>query len=500
MLPVLSTLRPENTLERLPVLIRAGVRCFYLETEEEARALRLLERHADTSDLELRMWSAASGVDEGRAPTPLLENLRNLRQRPSEEMWVFFEPDPWLKDPVARRELREQSARPMGPVIVIVSPAPFERTLQSSLTPLALPLPTDAELVTVVATTLEQWTASTPPGWVDAEQIKTLARACVGLGEQQATRALRFALGESSENVEDLLHHLREHKGSMLDTGGALARVLPVPPDEIGGLEALKGWLSQRALSLHPKARLAGIPRPKGVLLVGVQGCGKSLAARACGELLGLPILRLDVGALFSSALGSSERNLHSVIKVCERMAPVVLWLDEIDKSMPAGNNSASDGGTSARLMASLLTWMQDRTQTVFVVATANDISRIPPELIRRGRLDETFFIGLPDASARVEILDVHLRKVPERSLGAPPPLNDTFEAFAEVAGAAEGWSGAEIEAAVTEARLRAFARGRPVSADDLRAAVDATVPMSRSHAESIHALLAWAEHRARLA
>ncbi len=500
MLPLLSTLQPENTLERLPTLIRAGVRCFYVETEEEGRALRLLERHADTADLELRMWSAASGVDEGRAPTPLLENLRNLRHRPNEEMWVFLEPDPWLKDPVARRELREQSARAVGPVIVIVSPTPAERALQSSLTPLALPLPTDAELATVAAATLQQWAPPTPQTWVDDEHIKTLAHACVGLGEQQAARALRFALGESSESVDDLLRHVREHKGSMLDTGGALARVLPVSPDEIGGLDALKEWLSQRALSLHPEARLAGIPHPKGVLLVGVQGCGKSLAARACGDLLGLPILRLDVGALFSSALGSSERNLHSVIKVCERMAPIVLWLDEIDKSMPAGNIGASDGGTSARLMASLLTWMQDRTQTVFVVATANDIGRIPPELIRRGRLDETFFIGLPDASARVDILDVHLRKVPARRLGAHPPLHDTFEAFAAVVEAADGWSGAEIEAAVTEARLGAFAQGRPVTADDLRAAVAATVPMSRSHAEPIDALLAWAEHRARLA
>ncbi len=462
--------------------------------------MELLERHAETGDMDLRLWSAASGVDEDRVHTPLLESLRGLRHRPKEELWVFLEPDPWLKDPLARRELREQTALPAGPTVVVVSPEPLERRLQAVVTPVTLPLPTDAELAAVVVATFAAWTGARPVAWRDNTQIERLARASVGLGEVQAAQALRFALAECGDEFDEVLRHIREHKGSMLDSGGALARVSPVPPDEIGGLRPLKHWIVQRALSLRPEAQRAGIPRPKGLLLVGVQGCGKSLAARACGHLLGLPILRLDVGALFSSALGSSERNLHSVITVCERMAPVVLWLDEIDKSMPMTNSAASDGGTSARLMASLLTWMQDRAQTVFVVATANNIARIPPELIRRGRLDETFFIGLPDAAARVEILDVHLRKVPERSLGSLPPLQDSFAAFASVVEGAHGWSGAEIEAAVTEARLLAFADGRPVASSDLRDAVAATVPMSRSHAESIHALLEWAEARARLA
>lgn len=500
MLSELATPQHANTLSSLPALLRAGARCFHLTTEEEARAVGLLEGHAEAANLELRLWSAASGVDEDRVHTPLLESLRGLRHRPKEEMWVFFDPDPWLKDPVARRELREHAELRNGPTVVLLSPEPLARELQVNLTRLTLPLPTDAELSAVVRATIERWKGAFPKLWHDEVHVDRVARACVGLGEAQAAQALRFALAESNGGFDDVLGHIRDLKGSMLDSGGALGRVNPVPPDEIGGLEALKSWLTQRALSLRPEARLVGIPCPKGLLLVGVQGCGKSLAARACGDLLGLPILRLDVGAVFSSALGSSERNLHAVITVCERMAPVVLWLDEIDKSMPTASNTSSDGGTSARLMATLLTWMQDRTQTVFVVATANNITKIPPELIRRGRLDETFFIGLPGADARVEILNVHLRKVPERALGSLPPLGDPFEAFAAVVETAEGWSGAEIEAAVTEARLSAFAEGRPVAASDFERAVAATVPMSRSHSESIHALLEWASARARLA
>jgi SpoVK/Ycf46/Vps4 family AAA+-type ATPase len=236
------------------------------------------------------------------------------------------------------------------------------------------------------------------------------------------------------------------------------------------------------------------------VLLLGVQGCGKSLAARVSAEILGLPLVRLEPGRLFGGTVGQSEANLRATLALVERLAPVVLWLDEIDKGLAGTDGSQSDAGTTARVVGGLLTWLQERQEPVFVAATANRVDTLPPELLRRGRLDEIFFVDLPDPDQREEILRVHLEHVPRRRLGHVPPCADPWPAFADVIRTAEGYSGAEIEAALVEARLDAFADGRPLAAADLRRAVEASVPLSRTRAESIAALRAWATERARRA
>jgi SpoVK/Ycf46/Vps4 family AAA+-type ATPase len=198
--------------------------------------------------------------------------------------------------------------------------------------------------------------------------------------------------------------------------------------------------------------------------------------------------------------VGQSEANLRATLALVERLAPVVLWLDEIDKGLAGSEGAHSDAGTAARVVGGLLTWLQERQEPVFVAATANRVDTLPPELLRRGRLDEIFFVDLPDAEQREAILQVHLEHVPRRRLGRVPPCADPWPAFAAVIRTAEGFSGAEIEAALVEARLDAFADGRPLAADDLRRAVAATVPLSRTRAESIAALRAWAAERARRA
>jgi SpoVK/Ycf46/Vps4 family AAA+-type ATPase len=235
-------------------------------------------------------------------------------------------------------------------------------------------------------------------------------------------------------------------------------------------------------------------------MLVGVQGCGKSLAARVCADVLDLPLLRLDPGRIFGGTVGESEANLRTAITTVERMAPIVLWLDEVDKGLAGTEGSASDAGTTARVVGTLLTWLQEQEHGVFVVATANGIDRLPPELLRRGRLDELFFVDLPDAEDRRSILHIHLEERPRRLLGFVPELASDPTEFAALAAVAEGFSGAEIEAALTEARLEAFTRRQPLASSDFERALAATIPLSRSHREAVDALRDWARERARKA
>ena len=272
------------------------------------------------------------------------------------------------------------------------------------------------------------------------------------------------------------------------------------PGEQLGGLDAFKSWLDIRARAFEPAARAAAIPQPRGVLLIGVQGCGKSLAARVCAHRFGLPLYRLDPGRIFEGIVGASESRLDALLTLLERMSPLVLWLDEVDKSLAGAEASSSDGGTTARVVGRLLTWLQEHQYPVFVVATANHPHRLPPEMLRRGRFDELFFVDLPDAEARAEIVDIHLRSKPEAELGTAPPLADPAEAYLAHARAAEGFSGAELEAALVEARLAAYARNEALSAKDLEAALRVTIPLSQSRREDIAALRAWAQARTRRA
>ncbi|HEY8378819.1 MAG TPA: AAA family ATPase, partial [Nannocystis sp.] len=326
-----------------------------------------------------------------------------------------------------------------------------------------------------------------------------LAEAALGLPEHHARRLLRRAALVAGDDAR-VLAELRAHKAEVLRRDGLLERVEPVPEDMLGGLADLKRWLRRRALALTPEARAHAIPDPRGVLLVGVQGCGKSLAARVCAHALGLGLLRLEPGRLYGGTLGESEANLRRVTAVVERIAPVALWIDELDKGLAGSDGAASDAGTAARVLGGLLTWLQERRRPVFVVATANQVTRLPPELTRRGRLDEIFFVDLPDADERAAIAEIHLIHAPCARLGRAPELADPLADYLALARAADGLSGAEIEGAIVEARLDAFAEQRPLAAADLARALAATIPLSRSRAAEIAALRSWASAAARRA
>jgi len=260
----------------------------------------------------------------------------------------------------------------------------------------------------------------------------------------------------------------------------------------VGGLDALKTWLARRGAAFSEAARKFGLPEPKGLLLLGVQGCGKSLTAKAIAAQWGLPLLRLDMGRIFSGLVGSSEENLRRAIQVAESVAPVVLWIDEIEKGLAGMQSSGvSDGGVTARVMGTLLTWLQEKTAPVFVVATANRIEQLPPELLRKGRFDEIFFIDLPALPERREILEIHVRK-----RGRDPAAYD----LDLLARRAEGFSGAELEQAVISGLYDAFAEGKELGQDHLERAVSDSLPLSTTMREDIERLRDWARTRTRAA
>ncbi len=490
----------ESLQVRIDRALRAGARVLWLETREEVRALALLDGVGEAIEWPVRTWSLSRGRDDEGHPQPLGQLLGELRDARAQTLWALLDPTPILREASLLRGLRDLAQRREGPAVIVISPSPAPAIPE--LVELRLGLPDAPALLRRALSVGREFERGALPGseaMLD-ELGPEIARAGLGLDLHRFDRLLREALLSHGLRGDALLAHLAAHKPDALGDGALLERVEPASPDLLGGLDELKRWLGRRALALDPRARAAAIPDPRGVLLVGVQGCGKSLAARVCASLLELPIVRLDPGRLFAGTVGASEANLRDLTELAERLAPQVLWIDEIDKGLAGAEGSASDGGTAARVLGGLLTWLQERRRPVFVVATANRIDRLPPELLRRGRLDEVFFVDLPQADARRAIARVHLDTAPARRLGEAPPLADPLSAFLDLAAAAEGFSGAELEAAIVEARLDAFAEARPLAAADLETALGATVPLSRSRADELTALRAWAQDSARLA
>jgi hypothetical protein len=488
---------------RIARTLQAGTRGLFVRTNDEARAVELVEGVGAALGWQVHTWSPASGVNHDGHPVPLLELISQRRREDVDALWLLLDPLGSMASAAEIRAVREAVQRSSGPALVLVDPS--DRLGSSPLLDripelwfAELPPPDIAELRSQV-----EWVAGLlddPKSRDLASASEEVARAALGLGRSAADRIIAEAIVEHGANASAIARHIARAKPMQVDPSGLLERAAPTPKSELGGLSGFKTWLQRRGSGFDPRAREAGIRFPRGVLLLGVQGCGKSLAARACADALDLPLVRLEPGRLFGGTVGSSEANLRRMTAAAEAMAPVVLWIDEVDKGLAGVDGSRSDAGTAARVIGGLLTWLQERQRPVFVAATANRVDRVPPELLRRGRLDEIFFVDLPDAAARIDVLRVHLIAVPQRELGRVPPMRDPWEAFAEVAAGADGFSGAELEAALVEARLEAFAEGRELAAADLRRAIEATIPLSVSRAEEIEALRKWAQHRARVA
>ncbi|WP_431882192.1 AAA family ATPase [Micromonospora gifhornensis] len=398
------------------------------------------------------------------------------------------------------RRLRDLvAAFKSGPVprtLVLVSPVlhiPAE--LDKEVTIVDFPLPTEAEIRQVLDAMIAANAANGRIQMVlDDQGRERFAKAALGLTLHEAENAFARAMVNDGMLDAHDLEVVHEEKRQTVRKSGLLEFVeADVDLDDVGGLENLKRWLAKRDGSWLAEAAAYGLPAPRGVLITGVPGCGKSLTAKAIAAAWGLPLLRLDIGRVFAGLVGSSEQNMRTAIRTAEASAPCVLWIDEIEKGFAGGTG---DSGTSTRVFGSFLTWMQEKKQSVFVIATANNIEALPPELLRKGRFDEIFFVDLPTRAERASIWRVHLaRRLRNPAVAGGLTLDEPL--LAELAALSEGYSGAEIEQAVVGGLFDAFSERRPLRRDDLAQSVVSMVPLSVTQAERIDALRTWADTRA---
>jgi hypothetical protein len=466
----------------------AGTPIVYLVTVEEARAVAVCRAAADAIDANVAVWSSERGLEPiaPGARTPIAA-LQAVLKAPAPFLAVLLDFDEALSDPAVVRTIRDALPRltAEGRCLAIVAPRlALPAGLVSEAAVVRLPLPGEEELTALLD-------GLSPPGASPPDDRHRVLVAARGLTETQARRAFLRALHADPALGPKASDMVLEEKKRILsrDLGLELVETLEAA-DALGGLESFKSWMEERAQAFAPDARRFGLPAPRGVLLVGVQGCGKSLAAKVAASQLGVPLLRLDLPRVMGAAEGAEE-NLARALAAAEAVAPVAIWVDEIEKAFAGSGPGQGADSRAARLLGSFSTWLQERAGAVFAVATANDVSRLPPELLRRGRFDELFFVDLPDAAARRSILALHLRK---RS--REPERYD----LALLADACENFSGAELEQVVVGAMHRAFAQGRDLEMPDLRRVAQDLVPLFKTYEEEIKALREWSRGRARAA
>jgi SpoVK/Ycf46/Vps4 family AAA+-type ATPase len=323
---------------------------------------------------------------------------------------------------------------------------------------------------------------------ISRKGFEAIVRNLRGLTRRQAARIIRETVTDDQRLTDDDINTVISAKRRMVQHGGLLEYIqTPLDLDEIGGMHNLKTWLEHRKDVFSKEAQDFGIETPRGVLMLGVQGAGKSLCAKAIATAWHQPLLRMDPGTLYASYIGQSEHNLRDALRQTEMMAPVVLWIDEVEKAFASAASRSADGGLSQRMFGTLLTWLQEHTEPVFVVATANDIEALPPELLRKGRFDEIFFVDLPAPEVRKQIFKIHLKK--RRRDSGQFDLN-------KLSRATEGYSGAEIEQAVIAGLHKAFAEHKELDTDILLEAVEQSPPLSATMAEKVKALRSWSKGR----
>ena len=474
-------------MDEISSLVGSGWRLIALETFEEERALRVLDRVAARHERTLLRWTVAAGLGEtGKGSGSLEEGLRAMEEIDHPALFALLDAQLDAADPAAIRRLRDMlpvlSSR--GQCVVLLGPVvhvPLELSRETGRA--ALPLPRADELESLFRRALE--ISGDPEA---SELLDACVRGALGLTGSEALRVLRRSMtlaGGLNEKTVDRV--LGEKRQALLRTP-ALSFLDPERGlDDVGGLGELKRWLRERRKAFGDEARNFRLPAPRGLLLLGVQGCGKSLSAKAVAREWQFPLLRLDLAAVFAGYPSSPEATIREAVAVAESIAPAVLWIDEIEKGF-ASSESESFG---ARVLGSFLTWMAEKTAPVFVVATANDVSSLPPELLRRGRFDELFFVDLPSAEERREILQIHIAQ-----RGRDPKRYD----LEELAAAAERLSGAELEQVVGAALYSAFAANRELQDNDIANAITEAVPLYDTYEDRVKELRDWAQTRTRSA
>lgn len=504
----LETSAPPATAPRfvrdLDTLVRARYPLIWLVSWEEMRLDGILQQLARSHGKQMLTWTVTKGLKRtggARATSPVegahspQEVLAAIEKLTEPSLVVLKDFHPYLADPTVVRGLRElaHALKSTFTTVILLSPTlqiPLE--LEKDVTVLDVPMPTFRELAQllgeIVGVVRQQGRAKID---LNRDQGEQLIKAAMGLTLAEAENAFAKAIAIDDKLDAGDIALILEEKRQVIRKSGLLEYY---PSNEslgtIGGLENLKQWLTHRTAAFGERARRFGLPEPKGLLLLGVQGCGKTLTAKAVASQWGLPLLRLDMGRIFSGLVGSSEENLRKAIKVAESIAPVVLWVDEIEKGMSGiGSSGVSDGGVTARVFGTFLTWLQEKTAPVFVVATANRIDGMPPELLRKGRFDEIFFIDLPSQAEREQIFTIHLQR------RGRAPANYDVPGLARLA---DNFSGAEIEQGIVAGLYHAFSEEQELSQANLERAVSETFPLATTMGEEISRLRTWAKDRTR--
>lgn len=485
--------------ETIRILALSGHPLIALETRDEVKAEAIVRAVATKLGVPLYEWSLVRGMkrvlpgpaETGVKPGSLKTALEYvLDHRGDRELYLFKDAGASAKDAICQRLLREIGSCP-GITVILVDAEPLPAPVRRLCVPLSIPLPGPVELDAAVRETyktIREKSLYDVTNTLAREDLDRIVQTLRGLTETEAARVVASAIHDDYQLTPDDLARIVEAKRNLLQSTGCLESIdVNFGIDEIGGLANLKRWLALRRGGTTPQARAFGLDPPRGVLMLGVQGCGKSLCARAVAADWKLPLLRMDPGVLYQKYIGETEQRLREALAQAEAMAPVILWIDEIEKAFASASATSSDGGLSQRMFGTLLSWMQDYRSPIFIVATANNISALPPELMRKGRFDEVFFVDLPRADSREMILAIHLK----RRKRDPQQFD-----LKRVAEATEGFSGAELEQLVSASMYAAFSHGSELTTEHLLNEAKTTRPLSVLMAEKVNDLRAWAAER----
>jgi len=501
-------------MTELELCILANYPLLYVVSPEETRFIEALARICSGSRRKLWLHTLSSGLCgvapalknapwqkkaagdlqvQLKDPIALLEHLKQCTSR--EGVFLLLDFQAVIGDPLVQRLLKDVARhfkQSQNSVVILSAIRDLPLALEHEIYLLDFPLPAREDLSAALESVLATLAHRQVTIQLNGSDRERLVNAGQGLTMDEFENCLARAVVQSRGRIDStMIDEITASKKQIVKKKGILEFFdVRETMDQVGGLENLKAWLAKRQRAFSAEAGDYGLPPPKGILLLGVQGCGKSLTAKACAALWKFPLLRLDTGKLFSGRVGGSEENTREAIRIAEALAPCILWIDEIEKAMAGvGSSSNSDAGTAARVFASLATWLQEKTAPVFVFATGNAVAALPPELIRKGRWDEIFFLDLPGLGERQSIIRIHLTRRRRR------PQEFDLALLAEKCA---GFSGAEIEQAVIDGLYNAFDENRPLATADILRSFESTVPLSITMAESVQALRTWALTRAR--
>lgn len=495
-----SRLEVFNDIE---VLIRSRYPLIYLTSYEEDRVVQNLRELSTRTQKAFYSWSITCGLIDELATEDDISDLESFHDpldilqhiNTNEENAIFLLKDfhTFLEDFTVVRKLRDlySSLKLSRKNILLLSPfLVLPKELSKEITVIDIPLPSSDEFHSLIHDIKSSMDSAVS---LDKADALSLSRAAHGLTLSEAENVFSKAIVcQKKLSIKGLNFILNEKKQIVRKSG-----ILEFYPtghniDELGGFSSLKKWLQERGRAFFSsKAKQFGLPAPKGVLLLGPPGTGKSLTAKIISNYWRMPLLKLDFGKIFSGLVGSSEENMRHALKTAEGLSPTVLWVDEIEKGLAGGRSGSSDGGTAARVLGSLLTWMQEKTSTVFVVATANDITKLPPELLRKGRFDEIFFLDLPSAEERKEIFNIHLKRIKRNPSNYD--LNDLANLSTE-------FTGAEIEQTLIDALFYSFNMKSDLKHEHIKKSITQCTPLSKTYNEELTKLRDWAKLRARKA